>query len=164
MTGIRHVRQADAVSWLRLRHALWPDATEAEHQADIRQFLAGVAREPHAVLVASDDRSGLLVGLAELSIRAYAEGCDTDRVAFLEGWYVAPEFRRRGIARALVAAAEEWATSRGCTEFASDTQVDNEISAAAHLECGFAEVGVMRCFRKDLPNKTMHATCEDAGA
>ena len=157
MTSIRPVRQTDAGSWLRLRHALWPEASEADHQADIQEFFAGVAREPQAVLVADDDESSLLVGFAELSIRPYAEGCDTNRVAFLEGWYVAPEFRRRGIARALVVAAEEWAISRGCTEFASDAQVDNEISAVAHIECGFAEVGVVRCFRKDLSNKAMPA-------
>ncbi|HEY0941298.1 MAG TPA: aminoglycoside 6'-N-acetyltransferase [Steroidobacter sp.] len=153
MTSIRHVEQKDLTSWLRLRHALWPDASEQEHRAEIQRFLSGSAREPQAVLVACDEHSGALIGFAELSIRAYAEGCHTDRVAFLEGWYVAPEFRRRGIARALVAAAEEWATSNGCTEFASDTEIDNDVSAAAHRECGFVEVGVIRCFRKELSDE-----------
>lgn len=151
MAKIRHVREADAAHWLRLRHALWPDTSEDQHQAEIQRFLSGRSREPRAVLVAEDEQTGSLVGLAELSVRPYAEGCDTDRVGYLEGWYVSPEFRRRGIARALVTAAESWAMSNGCTEFASDTEIDNEISAAAHRQCGFEEVAVIRCFRKILP-------------
>jgi aminoglycoside 6'-N-acetyltransferase I len=161
MITIRHVTPDDAASWLSLRHALWSDASESEHRAAIEQFLAGLAREPQAVLVAIE-RTGRLVGFAELSIRAYAEGCDTDHVAFLEGWYVAPEFRRRGVARSLLGAAEHWAIQKGCRELASDTPVDNAISATAHEKCGFTEVAVIRCFRKELPNKPMHATCEDA--
>jgi aminoglycoside 6'-N-acetyltransferase I len=58
--------------------------------------------------------------------------------------------RGRGIGRALVAAAEEWGRSQGCREFASDTQSDNAVSAAAHRALGFREVGQVRCFRKDL--------------
>lgn len=162
MTTIRHVQQIDGASWLSLRHSLWPHASVSEHRIDIERFLAGEAREPQAVLVA-EDQNGQLVGFAELSIRSYAEGCSTDQVAFLEGWYVAPSFRRRGIARALVTAAEQWAIGRGCTEFASDAHADNEIGAAAHRECGFAEVGVIRCFRKELPN-ALQPTCEDARA
>lgn len=151
MARIRHVIETDASAWLVLRRALWPEASEAEHRSEIDRFLGGTAREPQAVLVAEDE-SGQLVGFAELSIRPYAEGCHTDRVAFLEGWYVAPTVRRRGVAPLLVEAAEQWAVSKGCTEFASDALVDNEISAIAHRGCGFSEVAVIRCFRKELPS------------
>ncbi len=74
----------------------------------------------------------------------------TDRVGYLEGWFVVPEARRRGTGRALVRAAEHWARSQNCSEFASDAQPDNEQSALAHLALGFADVGMVRCFRKDL--------------
>ena len=96
------------------------------------------------------EEEGKLLGFAELSIRPYAEGCLSDRVPFLEGWYVVPEARRRGIGRALVAAAEDWARAQGCTEFASNALVDNELSAAAHHALGFEEVEIVRCFRKSL--------------
>jgi aminoglycoside 6'-N-acetyltransferase I len=151
MISIREVTRADADAWRKLRHALWPDTSEIEHRDEIERFLAGTAREPLAVLLA-EDATGTIVGLAELSIRSYAEGCHSGRVAFLEGWYVAEEFRRRGVGKALVAAAERWGIAQGCTEFASDTQVDNDISAAAHRQCGFTEVEVIRCFRKELPS------------
>jgi aminoglycoside 6'-N-acetyltransferase I len=94
--------------------------------------------------------SGDVVGFAELSIRSYAEDCVTDHVAYLEGWYVVPEARRRGVGSALVRAAEEWARSQGCTEFASDALIDNEVSAAAHRALGFQETVQIRCFRKVL--------------
>ncbi len=132
-----------------MRVALWPDGSEAEHRADVERFLAGEAAEPQTVLLA-EDRDQRVVGFAELSIRAYAEGCRSPRVAYLEGWFVIPEARRQGFGRALVAAAEEWGRSQGCTEFASDAHPDNDVSHAAHLTAGFTEVGMVRCFRKDL--------------
>jgi GNAT superfamily N-acetyltransferase len=65
-------------------------------------------------------------------------------------WFVVPDARKRGIGRALIDAAERWAHAQGCCEFASDTQPDNELSAAAHRALGFSEVGLVRCFRKEL--------------
>jgi aminoglycoside 6'-N-acetyltransferase I len=90
------------------------------------------------------------VGFAELNIRPYAEGCTSDRVAYLEGWYVRPEARRRGLGAALIAAAERWALGWGCSELASDALYDNTVSHAAHRALGFEEVETIRCFRKSL--------------
>jgi RimJ/RimL family protein N-acetyltransferase len=52
--------------------------------------------------------------------------------------------------RALVAAAEAWGRREGCSEFASDADPNNEASIAAHRALGFADVGLIRCFRKTL--------------
>ncbi len=148
MITVRPVTPSDAAAWLQLRHALWPDHPEAEHRADIDRFFAGRAHEPLAVLLAHE--GAVPVGFAELSIRAYAEGCRSDRVAYLEGWFVGPEARGRGVGRTLIAAAENWGRSQRCSEFASDAPPDNDVSAAAHRALGFTEVGLIRCFRKDL--------------
>ena len=149
MINVRAARPSDAAAWLQLRHALWPDGSEGEHREEIAEFFASEAHEPLAVLLA-DDGTGCPVGFAELSIRAYAEGCRSDRVAYLEGWFVVPKARRHGVGRALIAAAEAWGRSQGCREFASDALPDNEVSATAHRALGFSEVGVVRCFRKAL--------------
>lgn len=149
MVVIRSVARSDAAAWLRMRLALWPEGSEEEHRTEIEEFLAGLARAPLAVLLAEDE-DGRLVGFAELSIRWCAEGCRTDRVAYLEGWYVVPEVRRCGVGRALIAAAKEWARAQSCSEFASDAGPDDEVSAAAHRAAGFTEVGLVRCFRMDL--------------
>jgi aminoglycoside 6'-N-acetyltransferase I len=146
---VRPATPRDSDRWLRLRHTLWPDGPEAEHADEIARFFAGRARNPVAVLLA-EDRAGRAIGFAEISIRSYAEGCRTDRVAYLEGWFVVPDARSRGVGRALIQAAEDWARSQGCTEFASDAEAENESSATAHRALGFTEVGLVRCFRKDL--------------
>jgi aminoglycoside 6'-N-acetyltransferase I len=54
------------------------------------------------------------------------------------------------VGRALIAAAERWGRQEGCTEFASDAEPDNEVSRRAHSAVGFEEVGLVRCFRKQI--------------
>ena len=51
---------------------------------------------------------------------------------------------------AVYAAAEDWGRAQGCSEFASDTEIDNDVSASAHAALGFTETDRIRCFRKDL--------------
>lgn len=144
---VRPVGPADREAWLQIRSDFWPDHSPT-HLEEIDRFFAGTSNEPSAVLVAEEN--GNLVGLAELSIRPYAEGCLTDRVGYLEGWYVQPQFRGQGVGRLLLLASETWAREQGCTEFASDTTVDNETSRKTHLACGFEDAGLVRCFRKTL--------------
>src|SRR5688572_9037711 len=116
---IRPAQQTDRDSWERMRQALWPSAP-AEHAEEIDRYFAGRLREPVEVLLAFDE--GSAVGFIELSIRAYAEGCLSDRVAFIEGWYVDSAARLQGVGAALVGAAESWARSQGCTELGSDAE------------------------------------------
>jgi aminoglycoside 6'-N-acetyltransferase I len=149
MMTVRPAEPRDAATWLQLREAFWPDGSEAEHREEIDQFFAGsFPRDPWIVLLAENSEGA--VGLAELSIRPYAEGCRSSRVGYLEGWFVVPRWRNRGVGRLLVAAGEQWARSLGCSEFASDTDPENDASRAAHRALGFVEVGLVRCFRKDL--------------
>lgn len=145
---VREVVPTDAAAWASLRAGLWPD-TGGGHADEIDAFFAGTTSEPTAVLVAVAP-DGDIAGMVELSLRAYADGCETSPVAYLEGWYVAPRWRRRSVGAALVAAAEEWGRSRGCREIASDTEVHNDVSTSAHLALGFEDVGTIRCFRKSL--------------
>jgi aminoglycoside 6'-N-acetyltransferase I len=156
MVRIRQVEPADSAQWLALRAALWPDENAAELAVEVARFFAEPSAQPgamlEAVLVAvdSDEPAARLIGFAELSRRPYADGCATSPVGYLEGWYVRPEQRGRGVGRALVAAAEAWARAQGCHELASDTELENTRSAAAHRALGFEEVTVLRCFRKAL--------------
>jgi aminoglycoside 6'-N-acetyltransferase I len=145
---IRPVDRADAAVWERMRTALWPDEP-GSHASDIGRYFAGGMTYPLEVLVACSG-AGVPVGFVELSIRPYAEGCVTDRVAFVEGWFVQPEHRGRGVGAALMAGAEEWARARQCSELASDTQLGNEASITAHKALGFEETERLVCFRKSL--------------
>lgn len=145
---IRPAQPTDREAWERMRDALWRSPLGG-HGEEIDRYFAGELREPREVLIALDDQ-GEALGFVELSIRAHAEGCLTDRVAFVEGWYVEPVARGTGVGAALIGAAETWARSQGCTELASDTEVENLASAAAHQAVGFTETGILRCFRKSL--------------
>jgi aminoglycoside 6'-N-acetyltransferase I len=155
MVHIRLAERGDGAEWAALRAALWPDVSVEKHALEVEEFFAkprdGVGKMPEVVFVAlAAEGSSTLIGFAEVSRRLYAEGCDTSPVGFLEGWYVAPEYRRTGVGRALVQAAAAWARSTGCQEFASDALADNVVSAAAHRAIGFEEVEIIRCFRKSL--------------
>jgi aminoglycoside 6'-N-acetyltransferase I len=146
---VRAATPADVRAWSSLREALWPDEPANELTSEAEAFFRGGDPQLHAVLLA-EAQDGTVIGLAELSLRPYAEGCETSPVAFLEGWYVVPSERRRGVGRALVAAAEDWGREQGCREFASDAELENTESAAAHQALGFEDAGAIRCFRKDL--------------
>jgi aminoglycoside 6'-N-acetyltransferase I len=152
MIVIRPVESTDARHWAAARIALWPDEDAQELAQEAEQFFVESLPGLEAVLIAEDrDRPDEgIAGFVELSRRVYAEGCTSSPVAFLEGWYVRPEYRRQGIGRALVRAAEAWARQKGCREFASDTLADNTLSAAAHQALGFEEASLLRCFRKDV--------------
>ena len=142
---VRPVEFADAAAWRRMRLALWPDSAPS----DVHRYFSGAAAEPQEVLVA-ELPSGELAGFAELSLRAYAEGCEGSPVAYLEGWYVDERGRGRGVGRALLAGVEAWGRAHGCSELGSDTEIGNEAGAAAHRACGFEEVATVRCFRKSI--------------
>jgi len=148
--NIRLATKADAEAWLAMRAALWPDATVDELRLEVeRYFVAhGEPLLPHCVFIAEDH--GNIVGMLELSLRPYVDGCDGSPVPFIEGWYVAPEARRAGIGSALVRAAEAWAIAEGYTEMASDALLDNEVSHWAHASLGFEEIERAIRFRKTL--------------
>ena len=149
MVTIRAADRDDAAAWLAMRRDLWPDGTDDEHRREVEVYFQEGAPTIETVFLAVDPDDAP-IGFAELSLRPYAEGCTTSPVAYLEGWYVTPGARQIGVGAALVAAAEEWGRSQGCSEFASDAEVDNEVSARAHVALGFQETGVIRCFRKAL--------------
>ena len=54
--------------------------------------------------------------------------------------YIAPRFRRRGGARALLANAEDCARSHGLTRLFLDTRTDLGEARAFYASCGFTEI------------------------
>lgn len=143
---IRPVHPGDRDAWAAMRADLWPDDTAEGHALEIDRLIEAGPSDRSTNFVA-EDSSGVLLGFVEMSIRRYAEGCETDRVGFVEGWYVVPDARRQGVGRALIAAGIGWARGEGCTEFASDALIDNVVSHAAHRALGFEEVERIVCFR-----------------
>jgi aminoglycoside 6'-N-acetyltransferase I len=115
---LRHAVPDDASVWEKLRCALWPDGV-SDHGPEIASFFAGTLDDVAAVLIAEDE-SGAMVGFAELSIRTDLAGLEGKRVGYVEGLYVLPEVRRRGLVRKLLQASRNWAYRQDCEAFASD--------------------------------------------
>ncbi|WP_018110586.1 aminoglycoside 6'-N-acetyltransferase [Thermus igniterrae] len=138
---VRPLRREDLPAYLALRRELWPEAGEE----GVETLLEGLRQ---AAFVAEVE--GELVGFVEVGLRPYAEGCETSPVGYLEGWYVRPPWRRQGVGRALVERAEAWARAQGCTEMASDAQLENLPGQEAHRHLGYQEVERIVCFRKPL--------------
>jgi len=150
--GIRQAKPADRDRLAQLREALWPETSAAEHARELESILAGdVPGAMPLINFVAETTDSTLIGFAEVDLRSHDDGCDPARpVGYLEGWYVAGEYRRLGIGRRLLSAAEDWARSHGCVEMASDTWIDNELSQSCHHALGFEVVDRCVHYRKLL--------------
>jgi aminoglycoside 6'-N-acetyltransferase I len=150
-----HVRAAqlsDHDQLLRMREALWPNASSEEHATELGLILQGKApvTMPLIILVAElNDRT--LAGFLEIDLRSHADGCNPSRpVGYVEGWYVGENHRHKGVGKKLLSAAEDWARSQGCLEIASDTWIDNDVSQRVHEALGYEVVDRCVHYRKTL--------------
>ena len=138
------VRQAAAVAALAIR--MWEDNTPEGLTAEFGELIA--SEEAAVFLLYVDEKP---VAFAQCQLRHdYVEGTETSPVGYLEGIYVDDAYRGTGCARMLLCASEDWARSMGCTEFASDCELENTGSLAFHLKMGFEETGRIICFAKKL--------------
>src|SRR3954447_2809924 len=144
---VRPMEDFDLNAWFELRKKLWDVTVEEDHKAEMLEILDNPDNE--LVLVA-ESPEGNLLGFLEASIRPFVEDCETENVGYLEGWFVDPAYRRRGIGAQLVRTAEAWARRRGCLEMASDAEIGNDVSLAAHLSLGYAETSRLVHLRKEL--------------
>lgn len=142
---IRKATPNDSMTLATLACRMWEhDPVELEPE-----FTKLISSNEAACFLAFSDEAA--IGFAQCQLRHdYVEGCETSPVGFLEGIYVTDNHRRSGVARALLSACEDWARSVGCTEFASDCEIDNRDSLAWHLKAGFEEVNRTIWFAKKL--------------
>jgi aminoglycoside 6'-N-acetyltransferase I len=139
---IREYRPADRQAYQQLREKLWPDCSDADNDS-------WFARDDATTFVA-ERPDGSLCGFVEVGSRPYAEGCESSPVGYIEGWWVDADVRKRGVGRALIEAAEQWARSKGYTEMGSDALIDNSVSHESHRALGYSEVERLVMFRKSL--------------
>lgn len=145
---IRRCEDIRDPDWLSLRSAFWDGESEEEHLAALRKFTT--TRSPYFAFIANGNSDGAL-GFAEIAVRRdYVNGCESTPVLYLEGIFVRPEFRGKGVSRALCRAAEKWGVDKGIREFASDADIDNDVSITMHRALGFDEIERVVCFRKLL--------------
>jgi aminoglycoside 6'-N-acetyltransferase I len=148
---VRRAAPADLTAAVRLAAALWPDEPKRDHREHLAAVLAGKPRSTLPLIVLLAEVRKKVVGFLEVGLRSHADGCDGDRpVGFIEGWFVVKDQRRRGVGKALMLAAENWARQQGCREIASDTWLDNEPSQRVHEALGFEVVDRCINYRKAI--------------
>ena len=143
---IRRATPEDKPEWVRMRQGLWPEAPLEYLDFDLDDLLA----DSDAGIFVASDSTGKLIAFIEASLRDHGEGCETSPVGYIEAWYVDPHVRGQKLGREMVHMAEQWAREKGCTEMASDTWLDNDVSIAAHLKLGYWEAERLVHFVKRL--------------
>lgn len=140
---IRKAEFSDLPVLTGLALKLWPDHDREEMYEELSSLMA----KPDAAFFLAENASGF----AQCQLRYdYVEGTESSPVGYLEGIYVEEGCRRQGLARAMLAACENWAREQGCREFASDCELTNAQSLRFHLSLGFEEANRIICFAKKL--------------
>lgn len=136
----------DSVIVTKLGLLLWPDY---EFNA-LKKVFEKIILNTNSVIFLQfkDDKA---IAFAQCQLRFdYVEGTNSCPVGYLEGIFVAKEYRKMGIAKDLLYYCEKWAKEKGCIEFASDCELTNNKSLQFHLEVGFTEANRIICFTKKL--------------
>ena len=143
---VRKAKSNDTRVLAELAIHMWSNHTLADLEADFTEII----RNNDAVCFIKyvDDPP---VGFAQCQLRYdYVEGTHSSPVGYLEGIFVVPEHQHKGYAKELLYECELWAKEKGCTEFASDCELDNTNSLNFHMSMGFEEANRVICFRKEL--------------
>ncbi len=143
---IRIATKEDTYEVALLAIKIWHSSTIEELQEGFEEAVRSSRSE---VIVLEEKEE--IVGVAQCGLRHdYVEGTKSSPVGYLEGIIVEEAYRKRGYAKALLTKCEEWAREKGCSEFASDCELDNAESLAFHLSMGFEEANRIICFTKKL--------------
>ena len=143
---ICRAEKEDALTVAKLAIQMWEDNVLEELAEEFAELIGS---SEAAVFLGTVD--GQAIGFAQCQLRHdYVEGTETSPVGYLEGVFVEEEYRKKGYAKQLLAACENWAKEQGCTEFASDCELDNTGSLKFHLSLGFEEANRVICFTKKL--------------
>lgn len=142
---IREMTVEDRAVWADMYAQLFPDGTRLGMLQEVDRILKAQHRAAYCAVVGDE-----IAGFAEYNLREFANGCHTQPVPFLEGIFVAPEHRNRGVATALIAYLEAVARRQGYRELGSNVLMNNAASIDVHKRLGFEETERVVYFRKDI--------------
>ena len=129
-----------------LANLMWTEPSVDDLAAEFSELLS---KEDAQVFLKYEDE--IPVGFAQCQLRHdYVEGTGTTPVGYLEGIFVKEHCRNKGYAKELLNECETWAREKGCKEFASDCEIDNDGSFQFHKAMNFKEANRIICFTKKL--------------
>ena len=148
MFRIKRAGIEDANVLADLAIQMWTDHNPEDLEAEFREL--AMNNEAACFIEYVDDKP---IAFAQCQLRHdYVEGTESSPVGYLEGIFVSEGYRKQGYAAELLSECEKWAIEKGCSEFASDCELDNHDSFRFHMALGFEEANRIICFRKDLRN------------
>ena len=143
---IRKATSLDSRILAEMAVQLWESHTVDELEADFVEILHDKKSAFFIKYI-----NTLPVGFAQCGLRTdYVEGTESSPVGYLEGIFIKEGYRGKGYAKELLLHCETWAKNMGCTEFASDCELDNLGSYKFHLAMGFDEANRIICFKKKI--------------
>ena len=128
------VPTSDNQDWLAFRKALYHDLDDNFNSEEMKSVEQ--SKDRIVYLMHDNDRA---IGMLELALRNFVDGCLSSPVAYLEGIYLLPEYQRMGLSSLMMKKVKEWALNQGCTELASDAELNNLPSQKFHIKAGFQE-------------------------
>jgi GNAT superfamily N-acetyltransferase len=134
------VDDANVASAIRLLVRFFAEEGFAGDEAAITSRFETFRHDPHHwAAIALDE--GRPVGIVTVTTMLYVEW---GRMSEIGDLYILPEYRRRGIARALIEAALGWSRNQGCSAvevvITPDGEASHELSRF-YRKLGFAETG-----------------------
>ena len=143
---IRNASRNDVRIIADLAVLMWSKSSVDELAKEFSEILS---KDDARIFLKYED--GIPVGFAQCQLRYdYVEGTETTPVGYLEGIFIAENYRGRGYAKELLNKCEMWAKEKGCREFASDCEIGNDISFQFHKAMNFTEANRIICFTKKL--------------
>lgn len=132
-----YVRELSREAWRALAHP--PEVFAAMSDADERSFLEGVAAQPRSFFLAAFC-AGRVIGTTNLRVDAatFSQHCGE------LGLGVLADYRRRGVARLLMASLIQVATELGVWNLTLRVRTFNEPAIALYESLDFRRVGTLR--------------------
>ena len=143
---LEKVTERDLPELTKMLIKLWP---ECQYEEEYDNALKIISDDNQEIFLAKS--ADMSIGFVQLSLRSeFVEGTTSTPVAYIEGLYVEPEYRRKSVANQLVKMAERWGLEKNCTEIASDAELANLTSIDFHKAYGFKEMNRIVCFAKKI--------------
>ena len=136
------VTDAEFPRWGELRARVYGELDpDADHQE-----MAAIVSHPawHCWLIQD---AGHTVGLLELSLRSIVDGCLGSPVPYIEGLYLEPDARNRGLGTRLLLSLARWCREQGHAELATDAELENVDAQRFYARLGFQEVDRVVIYR-----------------
>jgi GNAT superfamily N-acetyltransferase len=155
---VRAARLGDLDAIVELRLALLREYGDTPLYASLRPDAPARARDLYfSQLVSPDEtmllaeRGGHIVGMLRCVDTVGSPLLHPDRYCYVSSVYVRPAERRRGVLRALIAAAERWCADRGLDEMRLHNAAPAPTAATVWSAFGFEVVEQVR--RRVLPTR-----------